>query len=359
MIATHDPRGERHSPDRVSRGQDGSGRSGPRPEAWHPLVGANLLDRLRHTGRARPGADPELAADLRAILESGLDVAPADGSGSGLAVTKHRLTGALTCPSHRWPDGSGVPAFTVPRACGALVDALFRQLVTTGSVEDPLAEGREGLSLDEHQAPLVAWIDQLGPAERNELRAEVDRQSDGLRRRWPNLDPAWLPRTRETLRLSLDGGRVELSTRVDLALGRPGGDVATVAMVEVTSGWRRRKDQDDRHFDALIETLRGSVAPFVVATYFTRTGELDVDPVTPELLIAAARRCRAGIDALATADAGGGPMAFDHPFCGACADSPLGAPRLTVGAPPVTAPSRPGVLSGGTDGIRFVQDRAA
>ena len=49
------------------------------------------------TGRARPGADPEFVADLRAFVEDGLDdVAGRTTVDSGrLVVTKDRLTRAL------------------------------------------------------------------------------------------------------------------------------------------------------------------------------------------------------------------------------------------------------------------------
>ena len=44
----------------------------------------------------------------------------------------------------------------------------------------------------------------------------------------------------------------------------------------------------------MVESLRSPAPPFVVATYYTRTGEVDVDPVSEELLVGAARRTLAG-----------------------------------------------------------------
>ena len=67
-----------------------------------------------------------------------------------------------------------------------------------------------------------------------------------------------------------------------------------MAIVEVKSGVRRVEHRADLHFYALIEALRSPAPPFVVATYYTRTGELDVDPVTEELLATASRRALAG-----------------------------------------------------------------
>ena len=259
---------------------------------WMPLAGTALLDRLRHTGRPRLHPDPCLVARLREWLEQ---AAGPESAGEPLVVTKDRLTQALACESHAADSQSAQRLPTVALACGALMGALFRQLVTVGAIDDPMADGLAALSVDDRQGDLVSWIAQLAAPERVELTREVERQADGLRRRWPSLEPAWLPRTHQSLRAGLAGGAVELSARVDLAIGRPLPHKASVALVEVKSGGRRPEHRDDRHFDALVEAVRSPAPPFVVATYYTRTGELDVDPVSTELLVESARRTAAGI----------------------------------------------------------------
>jgi hypothetical protein len=279
-----------------------------------PLSGTGLLERLRVTGRARPPVGTSVVADLRRFLEDEL----ADPSGAAspsrserLLVTRERTTSALACPVHRTAGPTTAPAGAAPGrragggrpistslACGALVGALFRQIVAVGRVEDPLGDALEALSLDDRQDPLVAWIGELPAAERAGLRAEVERQARGLLERWPRLDASWLPRTQETLRVSLVGGTVELCTRVDLALGRPVDGAASVALVDVVSGVRRPEHRDDRRFTALLAALRGPTSPFAVATYYSRTGELDVDPVDDEYLVGGAHRCTTAVRVL-------------------------------------------------------------
>ncbi len=285
------------------------------PDTWKPLAGAALLDRLRITGRPRPKADPELTAKLRHDLEQGLSTGPGGSEGGcevrppgsipRLVVTKDRLTRALSPDGYPEGAGFGQRTPTVSMACGAVIDVLFRQLITVGSIGDPMTDALAALSVDDRQGEMVSWIERLPGVELAELRAEVERQADGLVRRWPRLNPAWLPRTQEALRVGVADGAVELSARVDLAVGRPGQQWASVAIVEVKSGARRIEHRADLHFYALIEALRNTAPPFVVATYYTRTGELDVDPVTEELLVAAGRRTLAGIRALASATDGG------------------------------------------------------
>jgi hypothetical protein len=295
----------------------------PRPEfgSWHPLAGEALLDRLRFTGRPRPRVDPDLARRLRGIVEQGMantegragagraagaGVSPT-GANLRLRLTKDRLTGALARGTHPVEAEFGERSPTVPLACGALVDVLFRQLVTVGAIGDPMADGLAGLSVDERRAGLVSWVNRLSAPDRAELRAEVERQTAGLLHRWPTLDPAWLPRTQETLRVVLAGGAVELVGRVDLAIGAPAADEASVAFVEIKSGARRPEHRLDLHFYALIEALRRPAPPFAVATYYTRTGELDVDPVTEEHLVAAACRVGAGLRRLSEPAEGAEP----------------------------------------------------
>ncbi|HEX3980796.1 MAG TPA: hypothetical protein VHW93_06215, partial [Acidimicrobiales bacterium] len=326
------PSGRRtHPPEEAAAGIGHHGH----PGRWEPLAGHDLLERVRNPGRPRPDADPELARRLRAGLEAGL-VPPAPdrtgtaavvGAGQGregmrtgtpLVVTKDRLTRVLACEAHYVATEFGERPLSVALACGAIVDVLFRQLVTVGTIGDPMADGLAALAVDDHQRDLVSWVGRLRPDERDELRAEVERQAEGLRRRWPVLDPGWLPRTQVAMRVPLARGAVELSARADLVIGPPAGDVASVAVIEVKSGYRRIEHRADLHFYALIEALRSPAPPFVVATYYTRTGELDVDPVTEDLLMGAARRTLSGTQRLAGLSLGAEPSRTASVLCGRC-----------------------------------------
>jgi hypothetical protein len=277
---------------------------------------------LRITGRPRPEAHPDLVQRLRSVLEAGLAPEGTARPPTPVVVTKERLHRVLACEAHAVGTGSDRRTFSTALACGAVMDVLFRQLVTVGSFGDPMADALAALAVDGGQAELVGWIEELAGPEREELRAEVERQADGLRRRWPVLDPAWLPRTQESMRVRLADGTVELSARVDLAIGRPARDEASVALVEVTSGSPRVERRTDLHFYALLEALRSSAPPFVVATYYTRTGELDVDPVTDELLVGAARRTLAGARRLCQEAQGVGLAPAPRSLCVRCSVLP-------------------------------------
>jgi hypothetical protein len=296
---------------------------------WEPLAGESLLERLRITGRPRPEAHPELVQRLHAVLEAGLAHEGRPRPSSPLVVTKDRLHRVLTCADHVPDGGFGPRVYSTALACGALIDVLFRQLVTVGALGDPMTDALDALATDDRQAELLTWIEQLARPQRDELRAEVERQAEGLRRRWPALDPAWLPRTQEAMRVRMAEGTVELSARVDLAIGRPARDQASVALVDVTSGAPRIERRADLHFAALLEALRSPAPPFVVATYYTRTGELDVDPVTDELLVGAARRTLAGGRRLRQEQEGLELAAAPRSMCLQCSVQPDWDPAAT------------------------------
>jgi hypothetical protein len=338
----HGPKGEHKGPGLHRRPAsavpvDGMRRAAvgepPRRGGGVPLGGPALLDRLRATGRSRPTADPSFADELRSFIEVGIAEVPDRRSptdGDRWFVTPDRLERVLSCRAHRRPGEGAERSFTLPLACGALVGVLFRQVVTVGHIEDPVTEALEGLSLDERQVPLVAWIEGLARSERAELDMEVARQARGLVDRWPPFDPSWLPRTDEVLRVPLRDSPVELTTRVDLAIGRPAVDIATVALVELATGGLRPGHRHARAFDALVETLRSSVPPFAVITYYSRTGEVDVDPVDHELLAAAARRCVTGTRRLLGTES----PTDDTGWCGGCASQLRRPPVVLTGGAP-------------------------
>jgi len=311
------------------------------------------------TGRPRPPVDPSLAADLRRFVEHGLDDLVTTGDATPTVVTARRLTGALACPVHR-DQGTGDPPLSVPLARGALVQVLFRQWVTVGAIGDAFEDAMGGLATDDRGRSLCAWIVDLPAPEQAELRAEVERQADGLRKRWPRLDPTWLPRTGEPVRVALAPGRVELAVRVDLVLGCRASERASVGLVQVTSGPRRPVHRDDAHLAAVAETLRSGAPPFVAATYYTRTGELDVDPVTPELLAVAARRLVAGVGALHTPRRAADPPTGTGTWCAGCAADPFSVTPPVVPLPSGAVdriPAPPAVTVGAV--AVFPDERAA
>jgi len=120
----------------------------------------------------------------------------------------------------------------------------------------------------------------------------------------------------------LVGGRVVMNGVVDLAFGGPAGERASVCVVELKSGRRRVEHRGDLHFYALLETLRSGAPPFRIATYYTRTGELDVEAVSEDVLVDALQRVLAGAVKLCRLAAGTEPVRTPNGLCAWCGDLP-------------------------------------
>lgn len=291
-------------------------------------VGAVLLTRLRGEGSARPPVDPGLAGGLRDWLDDALadavgavpdDLAP-------VRVTKESLHQVLTCESHHVARRSAPRVVTRELARGALVDALFRQWVAVGRIEHPLTDALAALVASGDGGEVEAFVAALPVAERRALGDEVAAHAAHITAGWPRLAPGWMARTQERLLIPLAGGKVVLSGVLDLALGAPSAGRASVCIVEVKSGRRRVEHRGDLHLYALMETLRSGAPPFRVATYYTGTGELDVESVGREVLVDALERVLRGTTRLCRLAAGAEPVAVPNPVCRWCSALPACEP---------------------------------
>jgi hypothetical protein len=261
---------------------------------------------------------------LRDWLEDGLaDVVGADIPAEGpVRVTKDALTGALLCEAHLVARRRAPRVVTEELARGSLVDAVFRQWVTTGRLDDPWSDALGAVGVGGDPDGIAAFVAALPADRRDALAEEIAVHGAGIATRWPVPSPTWLARTQERVVVPLVGGRVVMSGVVDLAFGGPAGDRASVCVVEVKSGRRRVDHRGDLHFYALLETLRSGAPPFRIATYYTRTGELDAEPVTDDVLVGALQRVLAGTVRLCRLARGIEPARTPNALCAWCSDLP-------------------------------------
>ena len=97
--------------------------------------------------------DPGFAGGLREWLEDGLCDLEVDPERPCI-VTKQVLRG---CPGRPAPEPTDA-AVTKPLALGAMVDALFRQFVTTGRIDNPIVEGLDALRADNRRTEIVDLV---------------------------------------------------------------------------------------------------------------------------------------------------------------------------------------------------------
>ena len=300
-------------------------RTAPCPADGPPLNPAQArADRLlRSPGDARPSFDADLGARLRARLEE--EVAPAAAALEAASVErffvgKYALGSVHGCEARHlalearpFQLGPAVVAGTVahraiqysqhwdrPPLPADLVDAALDRLVDE--------EDRNGL-----------WFAAASAADRAEVRsAAVDRVTKFLEC-FPPLRRAWLPVLESSLRAELAGGRIVLSGRVDLVLGRSVGLVAGKAFVDLKTGGPFAGHVDDLRFYALLETLRLGVPPFRVGSYYLDQGDLIGEDVDEGVLDAAAARAADGVVKLVELQIGRRePLRRAGPACRRC-----------------------------------------
>jgi len=280
----------------------------------------DLFVRLRGSDRPRPVVDPGLAGGLREWLEDSL-AAPAgsiDHAAAPVRVTKDALSQVLVCEAHLVANRAAPRRPTFELITGTLVDVLFRQWVTAGKIDDPFEDALSALaSAGDGEAD--DFLRALAGADRKRLEQEVVRQVGLFKAHWA-MPPAgaWLPRTQDAIGVPICGGRIMLSGVVDLILGMPAKAHASTCVVEVKSGRRRLEHRADLHFYSLLETLRSGAPPFCAATYYAGRGDLDVEPVSEELLVASLERVITGTERLCRLAAGQPPVARPNPLCAWC-----------------------------------------
>ena len=106
---------------------------------------------------------------------------------------------------------------------------------------------------------------------------------------WPPLESSWSPRFEESITARI--GRLTLSCRADLVLGRPRADLRqTLLIVDLKSGALKDEHRDEAMFYALVATLRHGVAPWRSTVYSLSSGEwTDADVTEADLFEQASR----------------------------------------------------------------------
>jgi hypothetical protein len=266
-----------------------------RPPSVGP--GFDALALLRGNSSRRPQVDPGLSGGLREWLEDGVCSLNLD-PGDPLVVTKQALRSAL---AGRGANRTARQLVSAAMALGTLVDALFRQFVTIGHIDDPMRDALDAIGIDQRHTEVFDFVRALEGRELVEFRDELETQTAILVSKWPRLSLTWLPRTQDRIAVPLAGGGALLVGIIDLVIGVPSAGRASIGLVEVKSGRARPEDREDLRYYALLETLRSGAPPFRVATFYTRTGQIDAEDVDDDLLAASVQRVIAAIVKMAEA----------------------------------------------------------
>ena len=280
-----------------------------------------VIEALGATPGDRPAFDDELAAELRDRIAEA--VAPFVGSRSldePLFVSKHSLATVHGCEV-RFKHETSTRGFdwSVPIAVGSVAHkAIELSIHWRGS---PLSLDLVDESLGRlagEDRDLGNFIANLPEADRAQLRSDANDRVSAFQETWPVLKPNWRPVTESRVRAEFLGGRLVLSGKVDLTLGHAQGQTAGKVVVDLKTGRFRANHRDDLRFYALLETLRVGTPPRLAATYYLDQGEFGAEPVSEDVLDAAAERVIVGVARMVELSEGAEALHRPSPGCRWC-----------------------------------------
>jgi PD-(D/E)XK nuclease superfamily protein len=268
---------------------------------------ARVRSELLDIGGDRPTVDRTLRERLLAELEDGLapllEGLPAAGAwrrgDKALVVLGKRALDAVhQCERHYFATDGEPFAWTAATARGVVahkaleLGAQHRQPTPPATLVD-LAIDR---LRDEPWGP-SGWLSTATPDEIAQLRSAATDVVTKFADTFPPLPVKWRPRFESRLRLPLADGRVELTGKVDLALGQATGDQARVLLIDLKTGSPSHSHPADLRFYALLEAVRCGVPPFRVASYYLDSATWHAEDIDEDVLAVTVRRV---VDGLAT-----------------------------------------------------------
>ena len=227
----------------------------------------------------------EAVRRTRALIEDSLADVAFDRT---IWLSKERLREHAACSG--WLQAGlareGGPFRHTPRtAAGTLVHRAIQLDVPTARGTDPLAqvEHAAGLLPEEESAFAEHWrgSDDLARTEAVDAAA---RSLSLFRDMFPPLPRRWQPVVEQSLRSTLCGGRLVLSGRVDLLMGR-----RSRLVIDFKSGQASQAHAQDMRFYGLLVALVFGSAPYRMATVFLESLEWQAEDVSEEVLAHAAR----------------------------------------------------------------------
>lgn len=236
-----------------------------------------VMDVLRGERDTRPLANNVAAAGLRATLEDGIfDVLGPSTLDEPITLRASSLT------VHSNPFDQSLS--TLAQVRGILVNQALRLMSIGMALEHPYDEALGAWRGDVGDSALTLFVDQLDEDDRARLATDVTAHCVTLKRSLGPLSTRWLPRTSLRAYQRLAGGNVVLRDVIDLMVGTTSSNLASVALLDVTTSSLSEGSERIMRYHALVQTLRTSVAPLRTSMFSTATGELWSLNVDDELL---------------------------------------------------------------------------
>jgi len=263
--------------------------------------------------------DAGVVAALRAELEDRL-AEPALGipDGATLHVGKSGLQQLDACEGRWQAEASGRFRWTIPSARGTVAHKAIELGANWRGDADPCRLVDEAVTrLADDGSPLGTFLRALSTVELAELRRDAVAFVTAFEEVFPPLKGRWRPVVDGSSKVPLAGGRIVLSGRPDLTLGRAadGGKV----IIDLKTGRPTRHHVDDLRFYALVDACKVGVPARRLASLYLDAGEPVAEPVTVGVLEAATERVVRAVEAMVEVRTGARPASVRaNPSCRWC-----------------------------------------
>jgi hypothetical protein len=235
---------------------------------------------LLSVGTARPFSPPKLADQLRQLIEERTAATLASWTESSLFLTKSRLASTLTCEAKATAEMATPWTGTIhPATAVGTVAHRAIQIAHTHPGHPVASYVESAISASvRHDTGFAEFYTTADLGTQSDLMSQAASRVTLFLDSWPQLAPAWSPRFEESLQAKI--GRLTLSARPDLILGRPKADGRrTVFMCDFKTGSLSERHDTEALFYALVATLRHGMVPFRSSVYSLASAEW----VAPEL----------------------------------------------------------------------------
>lgn len=251
-----------------------------------------VLDQLGSAPDDRPVFAEDIGHHVRRALETAAEPYLSSlPSNQDLFLSKYELGQIHGCQTKYMAEREEEFEWAVNIARGSIVHKAVELSMNWRKEIEPSALVDESLArYEQDSGSLGYWLQGCSEVERAELRSESLDAFTKFLECWPPLKPAWRPVSESRLRAELCDGKLVLSGRADLTLGRAEGFRAGKVIIDFKTGNFAPLHVEDLRFYALIETLRMGVPPRLLATYYLDSAQFSPEAVTEEILMSTVAR---------------------------------------------------------------------
>lgn len=249
----------------------------------------SVLNNLLALGGDRPVMRESLVSELKEKLLDGTSESVISWSEKSLYMTKSQVQASLSCETKFKNQSQVLSTGLNASAAVGIISHKAIQLFYTHPNRNLSEHVRTAMDAARSDEKFNDWFNECGIGVQSDVMMQATSKVANFIDDWPALQERWNPRFEESLSAKI--GRLTLSARTDLIIGRPRSDLKqTIFICDLKSGNLHDDHEDEAMFYALVATLRHEVAPWRSLVYSLSSGDYTEPDVTEEKLFKAADR---------------------------------------------------------------------